>query len=85
MVLKHVCICAVMLFFGGTSMAFSENIIDGRKWTYFADTVMGGIPLVGEALIKVLLHCTFMEMYRLPIMVALFKSELNLMKALELT
>ena len=47
MVLKHVCICAVMLFFGGTSMAFSENIIVGRKWTYFADTVMGGISTGG--------------------------------------
>ena len=28
-------------------MALSENIIDGRKWTYFADTVMGGISTGG--------------------------------------
>ena len=24
-------------------MAYAENLVDGRKWSYFADTVMGGI------------------------------------------
>ena len=47
MVLKNICACAVVLVFGGVSMALSENIMDGRKWTYFADTVMGGISTGG--------------------------------------
>src|SRR6056300_434160 len=43
MILKHICACVVMFVFGGTSMAYAENLVDGRKWSYFADTVMGGI------------------------------------------
>lgn len=47
MILKHVCACVVILVFGGTSMAYAENLVVGRKWTYFADTVMGGISTGG--------------------------------------